>query len=86
MSSAAGKVPSPTQGVYAASKHAANGYFHTLRAELSGTGVEVTVVCPGPVAPPPTIQSEEASVEDQKVATTLMNFHSTRRWPQEWLS
>ncbi len=34
MSSAAGKVPSPCQSVYAASKHAVNGYFHTLRSEV----------------------------------------------------
>eukprot|EP00271_Cylindrocystis_brebissonii_P008893 TRINITY_DN23414_c0_g1_i1.p1 TRINITY_DN23414_c0_g1~~TRINITY_DN23414_c0_g1_i1.p1 ORF type:complete len:354 (-),score=55.14 TRINITY_DN23414_c0_g1_i1:711-1751(-) len=52
VSSAAGKVPSPTQGVYAASKHALQGYFHTLRYELIGTGVGVTVVCPGPIATP----------------------------------
>jgi hypothetical protein len=34
VSSAAGKVPSPCQSVYAASKHAVNGYFHTLRSEV----------------------------------------------------
>ncbi|KAL2330154.1 hypothetical protein Fmac_017735 [Flemingia macrophylla] len=43
MSSAAGKTPAPGQAVYSASKHALNGYFHTLRSE-------VTVVCPGPIA------------------------------------
>ena len=30
----AGKVPSPGQTVYAASKHAVNGYFHSLRSEV----------------------------------------------------
>lgn len=34
MSSAAGKVPSPGQAVYSASKFALNGYFHSLRSEV----------------------------------------------------
>ncbi|XP_073003322.1 uncharacterized protein [Typha latifolia] len=33
MSSAAGKCPSPGQAIYSSSKHALNGYFHSLRAE-----------------------------------------------------
>uniref|UniRef100_M4ET66 Ketoreductase domain-containing protein n=1 Tax=Brassica campestris TaxID=3711 RepID=M4ET66_BRACM len=34
ISSAVGKVPSPGQAIYAASKHALQGYFHTLRSEM----------------------------------------------------
>ena len=34
MSSAAGKTPAPGQAMYSASKHALNGYFHTLRSEV----------------------------------------------------
>ncbi|KAJ8747911.1 hypothetical protein K2173_012801 [Erythroxylum novogranatense] len=49
MSSAAGKVPSPGQAVYSASKFALNGYFHSLRSELNHKGIKVTVVCPGPI-------------------------------------
>ncbi|GLT95562.1 hypothetical protein SLE2022_132380 [Rubroshorea leprosula] len=49
MSSAAGKTPAPGQAVYSASKHALNGYFHTLRSELCQKGIKVTVVCPGPI-------------------------------------
>lgn len=49
MSSAAGKAPAPGQAVYSASKYALNGYFHTLRSELSQKGLKVTIVCPGPV-------------------------------------
>eukprot|EP01018_Ginkgo_biloba_P002257 Gb_17710 [translate_table: standard] len=49
MSSAAGKTPAPGQAVYAASKHAVNGYFHTLRSELAQKGIKVTIVCPGPI-------------------------------------
>ncbi|KAK7243208.1 hypothetical protein RIF29_37998 [Crotalaria pallida] len=49
MSSAAGKTPASGQAVYSASKHALNGYFHTLRSELCQKGINVTVVCPGPI-------------------------------------
>ncbi|KAL0551756.1 hypothetical protein IC582_010845 [Cucumis melo] len=49
MSSAAGKTPAPGQAVYSASKHALNGYFHSLRSELYQKGIRVTVVCPGPI-------------------------------------
>lgn len=49
MSSAAGKAPAPGQAVYAASKCALNGYFHTLRSELCQKGIGVTIVCPGPI-------------------------------------
>lgn len=49
MSSAAGKCPAPGQAMYSASKHALNGYFHTLRSELCQKGIKVTIVCPGPI-------------------------------------
>ncbi|CAN6895538.1 unnamed protein product [Brassica oleracea] len=52
ISSAAGKVPSPGQAIYAASKHALQGYFHSLRSEFYQKGIKVTVVCPGPIETP----------------------------------
>ncbi len=47
MSSLTAKTGVPTRTAYAASKHAMNGFFDSLRAELWGTGVEVTIICPG---------------------------------------
>ena len=47
VSSVAGYVGTPLRSSYAASKHAVRGYFDSLRAELHGTGVGVTIVCPG---------------------------------------
>ncbi|OEL23087.1 Dehydrogenase/reductase SDR family member 7 [Dichanthelium oligosanthes] len=63
MSSAAGKVPSPGQAIYSASKHALNGYFASLRSELCTKGIKVTVVCPGPIETP---QSSGASSSVQR--------------------
>jgi short-subunit dehydrogenase len=50
VSSLTGKTGVPTRSGYAASKHAMNGFFDTLRSELGGTGVSVTVACPDFVA------------------------------------
>ncbi|KAL6660614.1 hypothetical protein ACP70R_000003 [Stipagrostis hirtigluma subsp. patula] len=61
MSSAAGKVPSPGQAVYSASKHALNGYFASLRSELCTKGIKVTVVCPGPIETPQSSGSSSSS-------------------------
>jgi len=50
IASAAGKLASPGQAAYAASKHALLGFFASLRTELAQDAVGVTLVCPGPVA------------------------------------
>ena len=40
----------PTRSGYAASKHAMRGFFDSLRIELAGSGVDVTMIYPGFVA------------------------------------
>jgi short-subunit dehydrogenase len=50
VSSLTGKTGVPTRTAYAASKHAMAGFFDSLRVELMGSGVSVTVVYPGFVA------------------------------------
>ena len=45
--SAAGLSTTPGLGAYSATKHAVVGTAATLRAELAGTGVGVSVLCPG---------------------------------------
>ncbi len=47
ISSVCGYVPVPGYATYCASKHAMQGYFNTLRAEVSQDNITVTVVCPG---------------------------------------
>jgi short-subunit dehydrogenase len=50
ISSLAGRVGVPTRTGYSASKHAMTGFFDSLRIELDGSGVTVTMVYPGFVA------------------------------------
>jgi short-subunit dehydrogenase len=52
ISSLTGKLGVPTRSAYAASKHAVQGFFDSLRIELLGTGIDVLVVSPGFVATP----------------------------------
>jgi NAD(P)-dependent dehydrogenase (short-subunit alcohol dehydrogenase family) len=47
VSSLTGKTGVPTRTGYAASKHAMQGFFDSLRIELYGTGVDVLVASPG---------------------------------------
>ena len=49
VSSSAGFLPIPGMAVYAASKAYTNSFSEALLAELHGTGVTVTALCPGPV-------------------------------------
>jgi len=46
ISSVAGLTGVPFHGMYCASKHAMIGFFESLRIELEGTGVSVTIVAP----------------------------------------
>ncbi len=48
--SVASHIASPDLGGYAATKHALKALSDALRMELQGTGVGVTLVCPGPIA------------------------------------
>jgi short-subunit dehydrogenase len=47
ISSLRGKFPSATADGYGASKHAMAGFFDSLRIELDGSGVSVTMIYPG---------------------------------------
>jgi uncharacterized protein len=48
--SIAGFQPGPYMAVYYATKAYVNSFSEALSSELNGTGVTVTVLCPGPVA------------------------------------
>ena len=48
-SSLLGLVALPYRGAYNASKYALEGFFDTLRLELEGSGVQVSLIEPGPI-------------------------------------
>lgn len=50
LSSVSGFAPLVNRTAYSASKHGLHGYFESLRAELAGSGVSVTMVAPSFVA------------------------------------
>lgn len=50
VASVAGRIPSPRESAYTASKHALVGFTDALAADLDGTGVRLHLVIPGPIA------------------------------------
>ena len=89
ISSVAGFAPLVLRTGYAASKHALHGCFDSLRAELRGTGVGVTLVCPsfvrtgiadhalGAHGSAPTHQRVETGVPSDPAALADEVFHAT---------
>ncbi|WP_137723598.1 mycolate reductase [Prescottella subtropica] len=68
--SAAGNMPIPNNATYAATKAFVNTFSESLRGELKGSGVNVTLLAPGPVRteiPDPA----EASIVDKLVPDFL---------------
>lgn len=71
VSSLTGKTGIPTRSGYAASKHAVQGFFDSLRIELKNTGVDVLVISPGLVATD--IRQHAVGAEGKAIATNLDN-------------
>lgn len=68
--SAAGNMPIPNNATYAASKAFVNTFSESLRGELKGTGVNVTLLAPGPVRTE-TPDPSDASIVDKLVPDFL---------------
>lgn len=68
--SAAGNMPIPNNATYAASKAFANTFSESLRGELKDSGVNVTLLAPGPVRTE-TPAPEEESIVDKMVPDFL---------------
>lgn len=64
--SAAGNMPVPNNATYAASKAFLNTFSESLRGELKGSGVNVTLLAPGPV------RTEEIVEEDKTFVDRLV--------------
>lgn len=50
ISSIIGKFGYPGRSAYAASKHGIMGFFDSLRAEIVGRGINITLICPGRIS------------------------------------
>ncbi|WP_026918874.1 mycolate reductase [Gordonia shandongensis] len=62
--SAAGNMPIPNNATYAASKAFVNTFSESLRGELKGTGVHVTLLAPGPVRTGVPSADDASTVDD----------------------
>jgi len=67
ISSLAGKLSTPGRSSYAATKHALQGFYDALRAEVSDRGVNVNVICPGYIKTEISIHALNASGEKHGV-------------------
>jgi len=79
VSSWQGFQPFPNSSAYNASKHAMNGFFNCLRMELmeSGSGVDVLLVCPGPVDT--AIATRRLLVSNEQQSHSGMSAHECAR-------
>ena len=99
--SVAGKTPSPLQSTYSATKFALQGYFDVLRSELYQYGVNVLLVCPGPVkseivehairAEGESVSGKEVYKQDTKIMPTDRCTHLIMkalywRYDEVWIS
>ncbi len=81
VASLSGKAPTPYNIVYAATKHGLIGFTYSLRAELHGTGVSASAVCPAYVSEagfvtsyvePPLRRGPGTVTEPRRVARALV--------------
>lgn len=72
VSSVASLLPMPKLAVYAATKAFVTSFSETLRAELRGTGVSVTALCPGPVATEFFDSAQRSEAPDPAVAPAFL--------------
>ena len=74
VSSIASLIPVPKLSVYSATKAYVTSFSEGLRAELRGTGVSVTALCPGPVDTEFFDIAERGSPEDSAPAPALLKI------------
>ena len=74
VSSITAYLPMPRMAVYAASKAYVNSFTEALRAELRGTGVSVSALCPGPVDTEFGAQAKRAGEADAAPAPDFLKM------------
>jgi short-subunit dehydrogenase len=71
VSSIASLLPLPKMAVYAATKAYVTSFSEALRAELRGTGVSVTALCPGPVNTEFSLTADRSTGRDRMPAPEI---------------
>jgi NAD(P)-dependent dehydrogenase (short-subunit alcohol dehydrogenase family) len=80
VSSVLGKRATPFKGAYAASKAALNALTDTLRVETMGSGISVTLVCPGRIKEPTGLRSVVLTISADRAARRIVRcVHHPRR-------
>ncbi len=72
VSSIAGDMPVPGMAIYSATKAFVTSFSEALRAELNGTGISVTAVCPGPVDTGFSSKASREGEHDEMVSPKIM--------------
>lgn len=62
-SSVMGKIGTPMRSAYSAAKHALHGFFESMRMEIDGSGVQITLLCPGYIRTQVSVNAITASGE-----------------------
>lgn len=78
MSSIAGIIGVPYLGIYAASKHALEGYTETLRYETRSLGIRVSLIQPGDIRTTIDEPDTARSIDDYSAARTRVFADHTR--------
>ncbi|WP_147804862.1 SDR family NAD(P)-dependent oxidoreductase [Alkalicoccus halolimnae] len=79
MSSIAGSIATPKAGVYAATKHAVNGFADACRLETKGFGIDINVVSPGPVETGFIDHADKEGTYKQSVASVILEAEEVAR-------
>jgi len=80
ISSLSGKYGAPRLSTYAASKHALHGFFESLRSEVHAHGIRITIVVPGFIRTPITVNALQG---DGQAFGRMMSIHEKGMDPDE---
>ncbi|KAI8818542.1 uncharacterized protein EV422DRAFT_601918 [Fimicolochytrium jonesii] len=83
VSSVAGTFAAPTRSIYAASKHALNGFFNSLRIELAPKNVAICICLPGSVATDLRCSAVDAKHHASHHSTSAKVEEGSKLTPQE---